>query len=76
MTLQERQQLGDVQNANPNYQNMLRDIMLRTRATGNCVESYFQQFGSKVKEGLTEDQFQRAILNLKCPWAEDHQNLQ
>jgi len=52
--------------------------MLRTRASGLCVEAYFQQFGSKMPHGLTEltlDQFQRAIKNLGLSWADDQHEL-
>ena len=50
------------------------DIMLRTKATGHCVESYFQQFGTKMKHGLTEltpPQFQQAVQGLNISWADD-----
>ena len=45
--------------------------MIRTRATGLCVESYFQKFGSKAYFGITFDQFRLAIYSLKVFWAED-----
>jgi hypothetical protein len=71
MTEEDRMKFSETQQASLQHQDMLKDIMMRTRATGNCVESFFQQFGSKMHQGLTQDQFNRAILNLKVPWAED-----
>lgn len=53
---------------------MLKDVMLRTRALGKCVEAFFQKFGSRV-DGPTEltfDQFRLAIRSLGLSWADDN----
>jgi len=52
---------------------MLKDVMLRTRALGKCVEAFFQKFGSRV-DGPTElslDQFRLSIRSLGLSWADD-----
>ena len=57
---------------------MLEGIMLRTRATGKSIEAYFQQFGSKTPQGLTEvtpDQFMEAVEGLDLPWGDDERQL-
>lgn len=57
---------------------MLKDIMLRTRATGKSVEAYFQQFCQRTVHGteeLNKDEFMSAVKNLGPPWAEDRRRL-
>ena len=57
---------------------MLKDIMLRTRATGKSVEGYFQQFCQVTQHGVEElsrDDFVRAVRSLGPPWAEDRNRL-
>ena len=52
----------------------IRDIMLRTRANGYCVEAWFQNFGSMMENGQVElsiDELTNALKALKLKWADD-----
>ena len=58
---------------------LLEEIMLKTRATGQCIEAFFQQFGTKMKHGLTEltmQQFKKALHKLGVPWADDESQIE
>ena len=56
---------------------MMKDVMLRTRALGKSIETYFQKFGSRIDgpTELTYDQFKLAIKNLGLSWADDPSTL-
>ena len=72
MTLAERlKKSKQVLKYNDELSDEIEEIMLKTRATGLCVESYFQKFGSKTHFGLTYQQFRLALYGLELKWAED-----
>lgn len=53
---------------------MMKDVMLRTRALGKSIETYFQKYGSRI-DGPTEltfEQFKLAIKSLGLSWADDN----
>jgi hypothetical protein len=53
---------------------MMKDVMLRTRALGKSIETYFQKFGSRIDgpTELTYGQFKLAIKSLGLSWADDN----